>query len=126
MTIGEHSDQEVVRGYFIVLNILARAEKCLRIGQSPPDQTVKVMPLFAPIEAEYAQRGYRPLLPACGALAPSQSPSAEDVAHLVFRRLDGEPAVFYADRLCRRLDRFLADAPSTKTPSRNTSSTATT
>lgn len=108
MTIADHTDDEVIRGYFIVLNVLARAEKCLRVGRTPPEQTVKVMPLFAPIELEYARRGFRPIMPACGALSPSSLPSAEDVAHLTFRRLAGEPAVYYADRLCHRLDRLMA------------------
>lgn len=116
MSITEHPDEEVIRAYFTVLSILARADKLLRVGRVPPDIAAKCIPLLAPIEGEYARRGFRTMMPACGGLIPYKPSSVEQVTHLVLRRLPDEPAVYYADRLRKRLERMMVELPESAGP----------
>ncbi len=106
-------ESNCIRAYFRLIGVIMRGKRWLKPGQDVSPDLRHALELFVAVEWQFAQCGYRPLLPLNIHFSLTEEPD-EVIArgYVVQREADEEP-VYFARAVLRRLER-LAAAKQTK------------
>lgn len=99
---------DCVRAYFKLIGVIMRYERWIKPGQPLSTELHRALQLFPAVEWQYAECGFRPVLPFNRLYEMSEEPEVVVTAGFVMRRVEGEEPVYFARAVTRRLERRAA------------------
>jgi hypothetical protein len=102
------SDIDCVRAYFRLIGIILRYERWIKPGEPLSAELQRALQLFPAVEWQYAECGFRPVLPFNRLYEMSEEPEVVVTAGFVVRRVEGEKPVYFARAVVRRMERRAA------------------
>lgn len=99
---------DCVRAYFRLIGVIMRYMRFMKPGEPMPHQLREALRLFPAVEWEYAQCGFRPMMPLNRLYEMSEEPEVVVTSGFVVRRGEGEEPVYFGKAVVRRIERLAA------------------
>lgn len=97
-----------VQAYFRLIGVIQRHQRWIKPGQPLSDELQKALQLFPAVEWQYAECGFRPMLPFNRLLGMSEAPEVVITSGFVLLLNEGEKPVFFAKAVTRRMEKLAA------------------
>ncbi len=99
---------DCVRAYFRLIGLIMRYKRWMKPGEKLAPHFRRTMELFVSVEWQYAQCGFRPMMPLNKLFEISEEPEVVVAAGYVVRRLEGEEPVYFARAVMRQVEKLAA------------------
>ncbi len=103
---------DCVRAYFRLIGLIMRYKRWMKPGEQLAPHFRRTLELFAAVEWQYAECGFRPMMPLNRLFEISEEPEVVVKAGYVVRRVEGEEPVFFARAVIRQVEKLAAAKPS--------------
>jgi hypothetical protein len=107
MSVSE-DESKCIRAYFHLIGVIMRGTRWLKAGQEISPDLRRALELFTPVEWQFAQCGYRPLMPLNVHFSLTEEPDEVIDLGYVVRREAGEEPVYFARAVLRRVEKIAA------------------
>lgn len=109
-TLRTREEIEAVRAYFRQIGLIMRYQRWIKPGEPISQHLRRALDVFAAVERQYAQCGFRPMMPLNRLFEASDEPAAVVAAGYVARRIADEKPVFYARAVLNRMEKLASQA----------------
>jgi len=99
---------DCVRAYFRSIGVILRYKRWMKPGEPMAHQLREALQLFPAVEWQYAECGFRPMMPLNRLFEMSEEPAVVVSSGFVIRRGEGEEPIFYARALMRQIEKLAA------------------
>ena len=99
---------DCVRAYFRLIGVIMRYQRWMKPGEPMPQQLREALRLFPAVEWQYAECGFRPVMPLNRLYEMSEEPEVVVTSGFVVRRVEGEQPVYFGKAVVRRIEKQAA------------------
>lgn len=99
---------DCVRAYFRLIGLIMRYKRWMKPGEQLAPHFRRTLELFVAVEWQYAECGFRPMIPLNRLFELSEEPEVVVKAGYVVRRVEGEAPVYFARAVIRQVEKLAA------------------